>query len=372
MRQIGEIVDTIMAAQKLPWYKREISLLPVSIVDVVTMTQNLSVMLEAGLTVPESLSVLFEQSNGKLKTILGRVSSEVQGGEMLGDALEKYGREFGPIFISAVKVGESSGTLAKNLTHVANQMERDLEVRRNVQGAMLYPSIIVIATFILGLALATFVLPQMTSIFRSLDVELPWTTRTLIWASNLFQEHGAILTPVIFIGVISLVYLLRRRFMQPLVHRVLLRLPLIGTFVHELNRARFCRSIGTMLQSGIPIQETLGIIADAMPNYIYRLSIIVMHERIESGDSFAQIVEEYPHLYPKMVQRMIAVGERSGGLADSLLYLARFYEQKVSIKAKNISTIIEPLLLIVIGVAVAFVALAIFTPIYSVTEGLTF
>lgn len=356
---------------KRPWYKREIAIFPISTVEIVTMTQNLSVMLEAGLTVPESLGVMVEQSSGRLKTLLARINERVQGGEMLGDALEKYGREFGPIFISAVKVGENSGTLAQNLTHVAHQMEQDLEVRRNVQGAMLYPSIIVVATVILGLALATFVLPQMTSIFRSLDVELPWTTRTLIWASNLFQQHGAVVTPSLFIFFVLVVYLLRRRFMQPIVHHISLRIPLLKTFVHELNRARFCRSIGTMLQSGIPIQESLAIVANAMPNYVYRTSVLAMHKRIASGESFAEIVDQYPRLYPKMVQRMIAVGERSGGLADSLLYLARFYEQKVSIKAKSISTIIEPLLLIAIGVAVGFVALSIFTPIYSVTEGLS-
>jgi type II secretory pathway component PulF len=358
--------------KKLPWYKRELSILPVSTVDIVTMTQNLSVMLGAGLTVPESLSVLVDQSGGKLRAILARLNEEVQGGEMLGDALEKFGKEFGPIFISAVKVGENSGTLSKNLTHVASQMEQDLEVRRNVQGAMLYPSIIIIATIILGLALATFVLPQMTSIFRSLDVELPWTTRTLIFVADQFQTHGAIVTPTVLLTLFLSAYLLRRRFMQPVVHRAVLYIPLLKTFIHELNRARFCRAIGTMLQSGIPIQETLGIVASAMPNYVYRLSILAMHERIESGESFADIVEQYPRLYPKMVQRMIAVGERSGGLADSLLYLARFYEQKVSIKAKSISTIIEPLLLITIGIGVAFVALSIFTPIYSVTEAITF
>ena len=251
-------------------------------------------------------------------------------------------------------------------------MERDLEVRRNVQGAMLYPSIIVVATGVIGLALATFVLPQMTSVFESLNVELPWSTRTLIWISKLFQEHGAVVTPAVFLFATAFIWLVRRRFMEPIVHRVILHLPLLKTFIHEINRARFCRSIGTMLQSGIPIQESLGIVANAMPNYVYRQSILVMHERIESGDSFAQIVEEYPLLYPKMVQRMIAVGERSGGLADSLVYLARFYEQKVSIKAKNISTIIEPLLLIAIGVGVAFIALSIFTPIYSITDGLDF
>lgn len=357
---------------KTPWYKKEINLVPVSTVDIVTMAQNLAVMLEAGLTVPESLSVLVEQSSGKLNSILARVNEQVQGGEMLGDAMQKYVREFGAIFVSSVKVGENSGTLSQNLTHVSEQMEKDLEVRRNVQGAMLYPSIIVVTTVVLGLALATFVLPQMTSVFRSLDVELPWSTRVLIWLSNVFQSHGAIITPSIFVGFIAFVWLSRQPILRPIVHRMLLKLPLLGLFVHELNRARFCRFVGTMIKSGIPIQEALLIASSSMPNTVYRNSLKSMHSRIESGESFAKIIESYPHLYPKMLQQMIAVGERSGGLADSLIYLARFYEQKVSIKAKNMSTIIEPLLLMAIGLGVAFLALSIFTPIYSITEGLTF
>lgn len=355
-----------------PWYKKELFLTPVSTVEIVTMTENLSVMLEAGLTVSEALEVLAKQTGGRLKRILMRVYEQVQSGERLGDALASQEKVFGALFISAVRVGEGSGTLAKNLTHMAHQMERDLEVRRNVQGAMLYPGIIIVSTVILGLALATFVLPQMTSVFRSLDVELPWTTRLLIWTAETFQTHGAVLTPSILAGMIALVVLLRQRFLRPLVHRVSLHLPFLGRFIHELNRARFCRSLGTMLQSGVPIQEAIGIAASAMPNWVYKRSLQNIRTLIESGESFADIVGRYPALYPAMIERMIAVGERSGGLADSLLYLARFYEQKVAVKAKSISTIIEPLLLIVIGSVVGFVAVSIFTPIYSVTEGLNF
>ena len=356
----------------VPWYKKELYIDHVNIVEIVAMAENLSVMLEAGLTVSEALDVLVQQTDGKLKQILIHVNEQVHGGEMLGDALATQEKIFGALFINAVRVGEGSGTLVKNLTHLAEQMEHDLEVRRNVQGAMLYPGIIIFSTFVLGLALATFVLPQMASIFRSLDVQLPWTTRTLIWTAEIFQNYGAIVTPSIFLGLVLMVYLLRRRFLRPFVHQVILHLPLFGLFVHEVNRARFCRSLGTMLQSGVPIQEAIGIAATAMPNWVYKHSLEDLHNLVESGESFAKIISRYPRLYPKMIEQMIAVGERSGGLSESLLYLARFYEQKVSIKAKSISTIIEPVLLIVIGVVVGFVALSIFTPIYSVTEGLSF
>ena len=345
--------------------------MPVSVVDIVTMTQNLSVMLDAGLTVPEALDTLEEQSTGKLKRVLARVNSDVQSGTLLGDALEKERKTFSPVFIASVHIGENSGTLSENLVHVSEQMERDLEVRRNVQGAMLYPGIILSATLILGLALATFVLPQMTSVFDSLNVELPITTRITLWIADLFQNHGALITPSVILGFGALVLLLKQRFMHPFTHRVILHLPAIKTFVHDINRARFARSIGTMLKNGVPIQEALQIGGDVLPNYVYRHSINDMVRKIESGETFSEIVAIYPKLYPKMVQRMIAVGERSGSLGDTLSYLARFYEGKVAIKAKSLSTVVEPLLLVMIGLGVGFLALSIFTPIYSVTEGLS-
>lgn len=357
--------------KKIPWYKREINLIPVSTVEIVTMTENLAVMLQAGLTVPEALDTLVEQSSGRMKAVLTKVNQEVQGGEMLGDAMQREERTFGPVFISSVKIGENSGTLSENLKHLAEQMERDLEVRRNVQGAMLYPGIIISATLILGLAMATFVLPQMAGIFDSLNVELPLTTRIVMWLAEMFRAYGQILSPLIFLAAVGSVILFRQKFMQPLVHRVVLLIPGIKSFIHDINRARFTRMLSTMLQSGVPIQEALEIGGNVLPNYVYRKSVMDMYRKIQSGESFAEIVATYPSLYPKMIQRMIAVGEHSGSMGETLAYLARFYEQKVAIKAKSLSTIIEPILLILIGLGVGFVALAIFTPIYSVTEGLS-
>ena len=355
-----------------PWYKREINLFSVSRTEVVTMVQNMSVMLQAGLTVPEALETLEEQSTGTFKRVLSRVYDRVRSGELLGDTLTLDEKIFGPIFISSVRVGESSGTLAENLNVLAEQLEKDLEIRRNIQGAMLYPGIIISATLILGLALATFVLPQMAGVFSSLHVQLPFTTRVVIWLAEKFRLHGAIITPSILIGLVTLVIFLRQKFMQPITHRILLHIPGIKDFVNDINRARFARMLGTMLHSGVPIQEALEIGGNVLSNYVYRSSVLAMHKRIESGESFSEIVSLYPHLYPKMVQRMIAVGERSGGMDETLTYLARYYEQKVALKAKSLSTIIEPILLILIGVVVGFLALAIFTPIYSVTEGLRF
>ena len=346
-------------------------MLPISSVDVVTVVQNFSMMLESGLTVTEAIEVIADQSKGKLKTILLKIQKEIQAGETLGDALSRTKGIFSPVVVSSVKIGENSGTLASNLQFVAGQMEKDLALKRNIQGAMLYPSIVLGATTILGLALATFVLPQMAGIFSSLDVKLPFTTRVIIWLAHIFQQYGMILSPSILIGLVGLVYTLRRKFMQPFTHTVILHLPFLNGFIHDVNRARFCRMLGTMLDSGVPIQEALLIQSEALPNLVYKNSAKRMCLLIDSGESFSAIVERFPHLYPIMIQRILSVGEKSGNLSKALLYLARFYEQKVEIQAKNISSIIEPLLLLFVGLCVGFIALAIFTPIYSITNGLT-
>ncbi|MEK7451865.1 MAG: type II secretion system F family protein, partial [Patescibacteria group bacterium] len=278
---------------------------------------------------------------------------------------------FGPVVISSVKIGEQSGTLAGNLKFVADQMEKDLSVRRAVQGAMLYPSIVLGATTILSLALATFVLPQMAGIFSSLDVKLPFTTRVVIWLANAFRTYGVFLSPAILLAIVGFIVLLRQKFMQPFTNRIVLQIPVLNGFVHDVNRARFCRMLGTMLQSGVPIQEALKIQSEALPNLVYRNSARMMFQLIDSGESFSNIIERFPVLYPVMIERILSVGEKSGNLSNALLYLARFYEQKVEIQSKNISSIVEPLLLLLVGLGVGFIALAIFTPIYSITNGLT-
>ncbi len=357
---------------KQPWYQTEIQFTSVSQADVVTMAQNMAVMLKAGLTVSEALETLVDQSTSGLKRVLKRVYERVQSGDLFAEALTADQKYFGPIFVSSIRIGESSGMLADNLQTLSEQLERDLDIRRNVQGALLYPAVIITSTFILGLALATFVLPQLAGIFSSLNVELPLTTRVMIWLASLFRDYGPVLTPLIIFSIFALIFLIRQPFMRPLTHRILLHLPGIKGFVHDINRARFARMIGTMLHTGVPIQEALEIATGVIPNVVYAQSVKVMYQHIESGESFSEIVALYPKLYPPMVQRMICVGERSGGMDETLIYLARYYEQKVAIQARSLSTIIEPVLLLFIGLVVGFLALAIFTPIYSVTEGLRF
>ena len=357
---------SVKQATKVPWYKREISLGGVKTVEVVMMSKHLSVMLSSGLTVPEALEVLVDQTQGSLKKVLKRVYRRVAGGSSFGDALAMEPKVFTPIFVSAIVVGENSGTLDKNLQRLAEQMERDLNLKRNIQSALLYPGVVVSAALVMGLFVATFVLPQVSQIFRSLRADLPLTTRILLWIADVFDAYGLIIAPTVIGGAIFLLWFVRRPLVKPFVDRILLRVPVIQEFIHTMNRARFCRTAGTLLESGTPIEEALSIATDVMPNTLYERSVRAMKKEVASGDQFSDIIAQYPNLYPIMIQRMISVGEKSASLGKTLNFLADYFEERVLVMSKNMSTLLEPILLVFIGLVVGLMAISILTPIYSI------
>lgn len=357
-------------AVKRPWYKKRISLGRVPTVDVVMMTKHFSVMLSAGLTVPEALEVLVEQSGGALSSALKRVLARVEGGSSLGSAVTMEQRVFSPVYASAIMVGESSGTLAENMLTLSKQMEKDLDLRRSIQSAMLYPVIVLTAAVVLGLAVATFVLPEVVDIFRSLQVELPWTTRALIWTAELFESYGYWISGGVIFGVLFFAWLFRQSFIKPAIHSLLLRLPVVGRFTHATSRARFCRTLGTLLESGTPIEEALEVAARVMPNSVYRKATQHVMKKIDSGDNLSDILAAYPNLFPKMIVRMASVGEESGSLGSTMLYLAEYFEESVENLSKNLSALIEPILLIAIGLIVGLLAVSVLTPIYSITSSI--
>jgi len=351
---------------KVPWYKKEISISKVKTVEIVMMSKHLSVMLGSGLTVPEALEVLVDQTQGRLRKVLKRVYRRVAGGSSFGASLALEPKVFTPIFVSAVVVGESSGTLDENLERLAEQMDRDLNLKRNIQSALLYPGVVLAASGIMGLLVATFVLPQVSQIFRSLRAELPLPTRILLWFADFFDEYGTIVGPLVVGAVIFFIWFIKRPVVKPFVDRIVLRIPAVDEFVHTMNRARFCRTAGTLLQSGTPIEEVLEITGNVMGNHLYTVSVRRMKKDVSSGESFSEIVARYPDLYPIMIQRMIAVGEKSASLGKTLNFLADYYEERVLVMSKNMSTLLEPILLVFIGLIVGLMAISILTPIYSI------
>ncbi|MEK7648944.1 MAG: type II secretion system F family protein [Patescibacteria group bacterium] len=333
------------------------------------LARHLAIMLKSGLSITEALHIVQDSAHGTLKFVLDNVSRSVTAGRSFADALSDHKKVFSGLFVSAVRAGEVSGTLETNLEHLALQLEKDRAVISKVKGALIYPIIVLIATLVLGLVIAFFVLPQITPLFTGLRMELPITTQWLIAFSKLVEQHGTVLLVGVIGGIIFLAWLLKRRFIRPYTHWFFLRIPIVKQITQAANLARFSRTLGMLLKSGLRIDEALDIMKQTLENFYYKSAMQELGIRVTKGSALHEILDQYPILFPSVLVHMVRVGEESGKLEDTLLYLGEYYEAEVDSATKALSTVIEPALLIFIGLAVAFLALSIITPIYNITGG---
>lgn len=335
--------------------------------DVTFFTKNFSVMLGAGLTVVEALSISEEQSRGKLKHILQQVIAFVEQGNSLADAVARHRHQFPSIYSDVVRTGELSGTLARNLQQLAVRLADDLELRRKVHGAMIYPAVIIAGLVALGTVLSVYVFPRFIKLFNSLDVPLPTMTKIVLAVAQWMSQYWGWLLLGMAVAVFIIRLLSRIPLFERVWHRVLLHLPVVGVIIQEVNLARFTGTLGSLLKSGVPITEALHSVAHSCTNLMYQDSIKAALRLVEQGDSLAMVVKRYPRLYPPLVTRMIGVGERTGQLADLLLYLGHYYNGQVDSSTKQLGILIEPILLVAIGLMVLIVGLSVITPIYQFT-----
>ncbi|MBL7057972.1 type II secretion system F family protein [Patescibacteria group bacterium] len=334
-------------------------------------SKNLAVMLASGLGIVEALDISVDSTKGKFKTILQGVAKSVESGRSLSDGFKMYPKVFPAFFISAVYAGEESGTLEENLNQVAIQFKKEKELVDKIKGAMIYPAVILVAGLILSFFVAFFILPKILPLFEGFGVELPFTTRVLISFSHFMDEYKAFIPWFLIGSFFFLNWLLRQKFTFPVTHKILLSFPVVKTISRGVNLARFSRTLGTLLMSGLNIDEALDITGNAVGNYYYKQSIMSTSVRIQKGSLLSECLDKYESLYPRITSRMIRVGEESGKLDETLMYIAEFYEEEVDNATKSLSVALEPILLVVIGFAVGFLALAIITPIYNITGSIS-
>lgn len=347
--------------------KKSISIGGVSLAQKVEFARNLAVMIKSGLTIVDALRITRNSAQGKFKNSIEGVLKSVESGNSLSSSLARYPKIFSGMFVSATYAGESSGTLEKNLDNLAEHLEKKKELTSKIKGAMLYPIVVLIAAFILGLAMAFLVLPKIIPLFEGLKTDLPLTTRILIKSSHFIDAHGLALFLGIVIFVVFMSWLLKQKFVFPITHWLWLRTPIVKRIIINSNLATFNRTLGLMLKSGLNINEALSVLNDTFNNYYYKKIIYKANESVSRGIKLSNHLAQYEKLFPKMVVSMIKVGEESGNLEETLYYLANYYEVEVDNATKSLSTAIEPILLIFIGLFVGFLALSIITPIYSIT-----
>ncbi len=339
----------------------------ISVNEQVVLTKNLSGMLKAGLSLARALSVLEKQTkNPRLKKILISLSGDINSGESLSSGLAKFPDVFSKLFVSMTKAGEESGNLAGALSDIGINLEKSYYLTKKIKGALIYPGVIFSAMIVIGVLMFAFLVPTLAHTFKELGVVLPTSTRILVFFGNFFSNN-LILTFAIIIGAgIGLFMLFRAKFMAKYVDYIVLRIPVVGTLAKELNTARTARTLSSLLSSGVSITRAVEITTDVVQNIYYKKVLDEVRVAIEKGSPFSEIFEENSNLYPVMMAEMVQVGEETGKLSDMLLEIALFYEAEVENKTKNLSTIIEPVLMIAIGSGVGFFAISMISPLYSI------
>jgi type IV pilus assembly protein PilC len=335
------------------------------------MVRNLSVMIASGLPLSRAIrGIALQAKNKKLIKILNDIQENIQSGANFSDSLVKYPGVFGDLFVNMIRVGESSGNLEETLQILANQLEKEHELISKVRGAFVYPSVIVVAMIGIGVIMMIYVVPQITGVFADLNAELPATTQFIIATSDFLRNHYIISLALVIFLVLGLKVLTMFQAGKKIINFIMINAPLMKNIIIKVNCARFARIYSSLLKSGVPITETLRILSRTLTNYYYQKALIRAVENIQKGVNLSKIIYKENKIFPLLVPQMIEIGEETGKTETVLMKLAEFYEGEVDQISKNLSSIIEPVLMLIIGGAVGFFAISMLQPMYSVMASL--
>lgn len=335
----------------------------------ITFVKNLGLMMDAGLPMTRALAVMNKQAKSKpLKKLLTDLETDISHGKTFSESLSKWPKVFSRLFVSMVKAGEESGTVPNSLASVASQMEKSYFLTKKVRGALIYPAVIISVMVVLAILLLIFMVPTLTATFEGLGVQLPLPTRIIISLSSFLVENTITVFAGIVLLIVSSVLFFRTRVGRDLLDIVFLRLPVIGEMVKEFESARTARTLSSLLSAGVEIIVALDVTIDVLQNHLYKGALQEARDAIQKGELMSAVFVRREHLYPLFVGEMIAVGEETGKISGMLLGVANYYEEEVDQKTKNLSTIIEPALMIVIGIGVGIFAISMLAPTYSLVE----
>ncbi|PIP87404.1 hypothetical protein COW81_00450 [Candidatus Campbellbacteria bacterium CG22_combo_CG10-13_8_21_14_all_36_13] len=339
--------------------------------DKINFANNLGSMIEAGLAVSRALDVMSRQTkNKKFKEVISNINNSLRKGQTLSSGLEAYPDIFSSIFVSMVRSGEESGNLGGSLKLVANQLDKAYKLKRKIKGAMIYPAIILSAMVVVGALMLIFIVPTLSATFEELKVELPKSTQFIIFISNLLKDHLINTLLVISLVCSAFIYWKRTNSGKKLFHKLVLKIPIIGTLVIETNTARTARTLSSLLTSGVEIVRATEITEEVIQNVHFKEVIKEAGKKVQGGATLSEIFKSYENLYPPLINEMMAVGEETGQLPELLMRVAVFYEEDIDEKTKNMSTIIEPFLMVIIGTVVGFFAISMITPMYSLSNSI--
>lgn len=346
-------------------------LLGVPLKEKVVFARNLSVMISSGLSLPRAVNdIVLQTQNQRLKSALENVVKDLQTGASFADSLAKYPGIFNELFVNMVRVGETSGNLEEVLNLLAAHLEKEHKIISRVKGAMIYPSVIFIVMIAVAVIMLTFVLPTLIGVFKDSNVTLPMSTRIIIWISDTLKAHSVLVAIVLFGSIFFSWLFSKTKSGKILVSFLTIHTPFVKNIVIKVNCARFARTYASLLKSGISVVEALKIISRTLSNHYYKKALLSAMDQIKKGINLSKIILSYPQVFPMLVGQMAEVGEETGKTEAVMMKLAEFYEDEVEQITKNLSSVIEPVLMVVMGIAVGFFAVAMLQPMYGLMQNI--
>lgn len=342
--------------------------------ELVIFTRQLSAMIGAGVPLLRSLSSLAEHAeNPAFKKILNNVLSDIQGGAGFGDALEKYPKVFGDVYVNMVKAGESAGILDEILKRLATQQEKNATIRKKVKSAMAYPIVLVVITIGAFFGLMLFVIPQIGTIIKDLggpDAKLPLLTEVMLGISDVILSYWYIILPALGGAVYGALWYIATPKGKNQWHHLLLKIPPINGIIRKVSVARFARTYSSLIGAGVSVIEAINVTARAIGNEVYVEALDKAANNVKNGEQLSTIIEEYPNLFPSILSQMLAVGEETGQTDTVLIKVADFYEEEVDVAIDGIASIIEPVMIVMMGSMVGLIAASVMGPIASMSQNI--
>ncbi|HOX95882.1 MAG TPA: type II secretion system F family protein [Candidatus Woesebacteria bacterium] len=335
--------------------------------DITSFTRQLATMVGAGLPLVSALRILKNQSTAVMKVVIEKILTEVEGGSTMSDSLEQSGGGFSSVYIALVRAGESAGVLDRVLVKLADTLDKQREFKSKTKGAMVYPVIVMVAMVVIVAIMMIFVVPKITAMYKDFGADLPGTTKILIGVSNFMAKFWYLALAVFGVAGVLVNNWKKTEVGSLVAEQITFKIPVWGNLKKDTILTEFARTISVLLGAGIPILDALQIVADTLGSKVYGAAVKQIATMVEKGISLSEGIERLD-IFPPILGQMIAVGEETGKLDEVLAKLATFYESESEIKIKALTTAIEPLIMVFLGVAVGFIVIAVIMPIYNLTS----
>lgn len=330
--------------------------------------RELSTLISARVPIVSSINAIADQSENRfLKSVLKELAGDISEGMTISEAMGKHPRVFSPFVVSMTKAGEISGNLQKSIDFVADNIEKNYQLTSKIKGALFYPVFVIGAAAIFGFVAVTFILPKLMGVFTDMQIDIPWYTKILMGLSTFMQSYWWAVLIIVIGGAASAIYYLRTEAGRKEWHRVQLGLPIVGKLYTSLYVARFARNFSVLLTGGIPIVHSLAVVADVVNNSVFRALIIRAADEVKTGGNVSDVFAR-SNVMPPILTRVLKIGEETGKTSEVLQSIAGFYETETDNMAKNLASLIEPVMIVGLGIGVAILVFAILLPIYDIAN----